>query len=274
MRFEHSLVALPLAAAWPTVMNMAPNGEALKQLNKRVVYPTVPPPKFTTDRDNCGSHGKCTVFNAKDQYVDVSPGSGHEFKSPGPNDLRGQCPGLNAAANHGFLPRNGVANIQQTMDGLAAAYSMSSDLSLALAVIAIAICGDPIAGTWSIGKGQAGTLGLLGAPTGIVGTHTRYEGDASIVRGDAYMHDGFVGFFEMHRWEHLYSMLGTEGLTHDKVCRRRESKSSQSQLFTNTPTLGRCPGVLHCPIFHLEQPILLQCSLQWTRRSRRTQLRR
>ena len=59
---------------------------------------------------------------------------------------------------------------------------MSPDLSLVLAVISIAISGDPIAGTWSIGAGYPGTLGLLGKPTGIVGTHNRYEGDASIVR--------------------------------------------------------------------------------------------
>lgn len=39
-----------------------------------------------------------TVFNAADQFVDVGPGSGHEFVAPGPNDKRGPCPGLNAAA--------------------------------------------------------------------------------------------------------------------------------------------------------------------------------
>lgn len=37
-------------------------------------------------------------------------------------------------------------------------------------------------GTWSIGGGYNGALGLLGRPTGIAGTHNRYEGDASIVR--------------------------------------------------------------------------------------------
>ena len=33
------------------------------------------------------------------------------------------------------------------------------------------------------------------------------------------MHDGFVGFFEMHRWNHLYSLLEQDGtgLTHDKA---------------------------------------------------------
>jgi hypothetical protein len=59
---------------------------------------------------------------------------------------------------------------------------MSPELGAALAAIAIAISGDPVAGTWSIGAGYNGVVGLLGRPTGIVGTHSRYEGDASIVR--------------------------------------------------------------------------------------------
>lgn len=36
-------------------------------------------------------------------------------------------------------------------------------------------------------------------------------------QGDAYLHNGNVGFFEMHKWEHLYSLLGEDGLTHDKA---------------------------------------------------------
>lgn len=39
------------------------------------------------------------TFDAEKQYIDVSPGSGHEWQAPGPNDLRGVCPGLNAFAN-------------------------------------------------------------------------------------------------------------------------------------------------------------------------------
>lgn len=39
------------------------------------------------------------TFDAKSQYIDVGPGSGHEWQAPGPNDLRGVCPGLNAFAN-------------------------------------------------------------------------------------------------------------------------------------------------------------------------------
>ena len=105
----HLLVAaLPLAAAWPIVMEMNDD------LQKRYVNPTVPPPKFASGRDNCGIAGPCTTFSAEDQFVDVGPGSGHEWAAPTSKDLRGQCPGLNAVANHGFFPRSGIVNTAQS----------------------------------------------------------------------------------------------------------------------------------------------------------------
>lgn len=53
-------------------------------------------------------------FDPVDQFVNVEPGTTHQFIAPGPNDERGPCPGLNAAANHGFLQRNGINTIQQS----------------------------------------------------------------------------------------------------------------------------------------------------------------
>jgi hypothetical protein len=76
----------------------------------------------TKDRRQVKADGAAAVFepvpkfNAAAQYVDVGPGSGHEWQAPGANDLRGPCPGLNAFANHGFLPKNGFATIQQFID--------------------------------------------------------------------------------------------------------------------------------------------------------------
>ena len=87
----YSLAVLPLAAAWPSVMEM-------DALIKRA---------GTSGRLNTGGGHPNPSFDADAQYVDVGPASGHEFQAPGQNDLRGECPGLNAAANHGFLPRNG-----------------------------------------------------------------------------------------------------------------------------------------------------------------------
>lgn len=48
------------------------------------------------------------------QYV--SNTGEHQFVAPDlSKDSRGPCPGLNAMANHGYLPHNGVATIQQFM---------------------------------------------------------------------------------------------------------------------------------------------------------------
>jgi hypothetical protein len=57
------------------------------------------------DIPNTGVAHQNPPFDLKDQYVDVTDGGPNPFKSPAQGDLRGQCPGLNAAANHGFLPR-------------------------------------------------------------------------------------------------------------------------------------------------------------------------
>jgi hypothetical protein len=72
-------------------------------------------------------------------------------QAPGSGDIRGPCPGLNAAANHGYLPRNGIASIEQTVAGLGALYNLGPQISAALAAYAVAITGNPIEGVWSIG---------------------------------------------------------------------------------------------------------------------------
>lgn len=43
-----------------------------------------------------------TTFN-ENQHIDVT--GDHVWKAPGPKDIRGPCPGLNALANHGYFPR-------------------------------------------------------------------------------------------------------------------------------------------------------------------------
>ncbi|KAI5357888.1 Putative chloroperoxidase [Septoria linicola] len=190
------------AAAWPLAME----NDALVK-------------RAASGRLNTGGGHPNPTFNAQSQYVDVTDGGPNAFKAPGARDLRGQCPGLNAAANHGFLPRNGRATITQTVTGLAQAYGMSPDLAAFLAIAAIIISGDIPSGQWSIGGGFPSTLPLLlSNPKGIVGTHNKYEGDASIVRGDAYLNNGDVGVFQWRSWNDLYARTGTEGgLTLDKV---------------------------------------------------------
>lgn len=66
----------------------------------------------TAAESNCGQI-PCLNFDPVDQLVDVSSATGHQYIAPGPTDIRGPCPGLNAAANHGYLPRNGITTLQQ-----------------------------------------------------------------------------------------------------------------------------------------------------------------
>lgn len=68
-------------------------------------------------------------FKADEQYIDVSPGSGHEYVAPGPDDLRGPCPGLNAMANHNFLPHNGYATISQYINATMEVVGMGFQLA-------------------------------------------------------------------------------------------------------------------------------------------------
>ena len=53
-------------------------------------------------------------FDPVDQFVNVAPGTANQYVAPTSTDKRGPCPGLNAAANHGFLPHNGIASISQS----------------------------------------------------------------------------------------------------------------------------------------------------------------
>lgn len=51
-----------------------------------------------------------TTFN-KNQLINVT--GEHAYAPPGPGDIRGPCPGLNALSNHGYFPRNGVVPLLQ-----------------------------------------------------------------------------------------------------------------------------------------------------------------
>ncbi|USW58157.1 Putative chloroperoxidase [Septoria linicola] len=110
-------------------------------------------------------------FDAKAQYV--SNQGDHKFVAPGPGDERGECPGLNAMANHGYIPHNGRATIQQFIDGTNAAFGMAKDLGGFLAYYGAWVDGD--GASWSIG----------GLPhTGILGSHNNYETDSSPLKSD------------------------------------------------------------------------------------------
>ena len=109
-------------------------------------------------------------FDGVSQLINVGPGSGHEWQAPGATDNRGPCPGLNAFANHGFLPRNGVATIQQYIDATESVVGMGPLLAGFLSILGAVLDGDLT--SWSMGGTPAGSLGSLKG-NGLSGSHNK-----------------------------------------------------------------------------------------------------
>ncbi|KAI4154341.1 MAG: hypothetical protein LQ340_001735 [Diploschistes diacapsis] len=137
------------------------------------------------------------IFNAELQYV--SNAGAHAFVAPGEGDQRGPCPGLNAMANHNYIPHNGIATIEQFMNGTYEVFGMGVDLGALLAVYGAVQDGDLT--SWSIG-GPPAVLGLGG--NGLIGSHNKYESDVSPTRPDLYEY-GNNYEVEMSQWEALYA---------------------------------------------------------------------
>lgn len=192
-----ALASLELVAGFP---GMSANRASQSQPFVKRDEPTVRDPVFISNRPNTGISDLRPTFNATAQFVNVGPGSGHEFHPPGPNDLRGPCPGLNAAANHGFIPRNGILTTSQSesdlcrvgssmltvsaVTGLAEAFNVGPTFAIPASALGIVYAGDLLAGTWSIGGSYPPLvpLPLLNNPPGLLGSHGKYEGDGSPTR--------------------------------------------------------------------------------------------
>lgn len=109
-------------------------------------------------------------------------------------------PGLNAAANHGFISHSGITTIAEGLSGsfecrrctdifsaitgLFEAYAMGPDTATLLAILGVSLAGNLITETWSIGGSYQMDLlgGLLSGPGGLSNSHNRYESDASATR--------------------------------------------------------------------------------------------
>ncbi|KAF8610677.1 Cloroperoxidase [Ceratobasidium sp. AG-I] len=67
---------------------------------------------------------------------------GHAFQPPSTGDSRSPCPGLNAAANHHYLPHSGRdLSVFQLTRAIHELYSISYPLSIGLAVMGVILCG-------------------------------------------------------------------------------------------------------------------------------------
>ncbi|KAG9239473.1 Chloroperoxidase [Amylocarpus encephaloides] len=194
--------------------------------------------------------GRAVGFDPTAQYV--SNQGKYAFKAPNlaGGDQRGPCPGLNAMANHGYLPSNGVATIQQFIDSTLKVFGMGKDLGGFLSIYGALIDGD---GTkWSIGGPTPyvpGLLGLLGTPQGISGSHNKYEGDASPTRPDLYQYGNDYKVI-VPQFKQLYDMqpnAATANYDLDVLTDFRASRFQQS--IDNNPYFFNGPfsGVLVQP---------------------------
>ncbi|KJA15661.1 hypothetical protein HYPSUDRAFT_48125 [Hypholoma sublateritium FD-334 SS-4] len=115
----------------------------------------------------------------------------HPFIAPGPNDIRGPCPGLNTLANHGYLPRNGIASPSEIVSAAQEGFNMGNDIAVFVTYAAHLVDGNLLTDLLSIG-GKTPETGPDPPAPAIVGgldTHAVFEGDASTTRGDAFFGD-------------------------------------------------------------------------------------
>ncbi|QDS71386.1 hypothetical protein FKW77_002847 [Venturia effusa] len=134
---------------------------------------------------------KKSDFNATKQCFDLTCGE-HKFVPPGPKDLRGPCPGLNALANHNYLPHNGIASYQQLLDAQQKAYALGNDTRHLLAAYGLALSGSGDVDLMSIGGPPPEDLAhiteqMKRRPLGLGSEHVAFESDSSPTRGDLYI---------------------------------------------------------------------------------------
>ncbi|KAF2849730.1 Cloroperoxidase [Plenodomus tracheiphilus IPT5] len=191
MRFNPTqflLAVAPIASAFPAAMLAETANDPALRARAAEIEKMLSQRQAGADAAT-GLFEPINTFNAQKQLVNVSRGSGHEYVPPGPNDLRGPCPGLNAFANHNFLPHNGYASVAQYIDATTKVVGMGPLLATFLSALGGALDGDLL--NWSIGGtpslAQGGVTGQLG--NGLSGSHNKYEGDASPTRPDLYEAD-------------------------------------------------------------------------------------
>ncbi|KAF8067669.1 Chloroperoxidase [Lyophyllum atratum] len=117
----------------------------------------------------------------------------HPFIAPRRGDLRGPCPGLNTLANHGYLPRNGIASFEQIVNATTHGFNMDYDLASGLTAFGILSRGNAFINKLSIGLDTPHIPPLPGKIDGPItrglAAHGRFEGDVSMTRQDAAIGD-------------------------------------------------------------------------------------
>lgn len=211
LKMKYSLAAIALAAdaviAFPFVANMPgvdssllrrqqsgganPGGPLTCPNNPNHVPAVGISDKYPYNYAKNGTQGK-----GVGGYQVPAPGdTDHMFIAPDyTKDIRGPCPGLNAAANHGFLARDGITTFNELVDAQQNLYNVGYDLAQLLAVLGLTLTdGDLVTERLSIGCDATSRTSfnpaLTGSEPGLDG-HNKFEADTSLTRNDFFLGKG------------------------------------------------------------------------------------
>ncbi|CZR67509.1 uncharacterized protein PAC_17408 [Phialocephala subalpina] len=163
----------------------------------------------------------------------------HQFIAPTDQDIRGPCPGLNAAANHGFIARDGISNYSELVDAVQNVYNVGYDLANFLALVSIVVAdGDVLTTKVSIGcdatTRTANPLSIHGSEPGLDG-HNKFEGDVSLTRDDYFLGKGdnfnFNGTLFGMMAETTNGTFDFNGLAEYRYNRYVQSRQENSEMF-------------------------------------------
>ncbi|KAJ7838305.1 Chloroperoxidase [Mycena leptocephala] len=141
------------------------------------------------------------------------PDADHPFIAPGPNDMRGPCPGMNTLANHGYISRNGITSFEEIIIAAGEAFNIDRDMGVGMAALNLLARGNAFVNKISIGgisplvpplPGQ-----IDGPETRGIAAHGRGEGDASMTRSD--VHIGDSRNFNQTLWDEDLEQLAKFG---------------------------------------------------------------
>ncbi|KAJ7736471.1 Chloroperoxidase [Mycena metata] len=113
----------------------------------------------------------------------------HKFVPAATSGLRGPCPGLNALANHNYIPHNGFVSILGAILVSLEVFGFGPDTGVVAGILSLYGANPPLLDI-SIGKspgGLGGVLGIIfGKGSGLSGTHNQFESASSPTRCDLY----------------------------------------------------------------------------------------
>lgn len=204
-----------------------------------------------------GVLGALDIPTPQESGLKAIPGNdpNHQYRAPGPTDVRGNCPTLNTLANHGYLSRDGITSFAEAANAIQTAYSMSFDVAVFLSSLGLLAGGDIPTGKYSIGGQDDRVPATLGPVYGI-DRHGLFEIDASISRSDRYFGDNHS--FNITRWNKLVSDANThgDGLFNINAVRENAADAVEESRATNPEfTFGGNFAVVYATRALLSRPL-------------------